>query len=691
MYKVILSAVLLAASSIGWAEETDPIPEIVVTADFRTAKAIETPSSVSVLTEEIIEARQAKHIEDLLNTVPNVNYAGSSNRARYFQIRGIGERGQFISPINPSVGLLIDNVDFSGAGTVATLVDVEQVEILRGPQGTRYGANALAGLINIKTRDPKDRFDAKFNASAANYDTRTVGMMLTGPLTDSTSYRFAAQKHDSDGYMENDFLGVDDTNNRDELTLRGKLHVEPGEDWLMDIVVSKIDIDNGYDAFSLDNTRHTLSDQPGHDRQDSSLLAVDSVWSLATFDLQAIASFSDSDIEYGYDEDWSYVGIHPFEPFEYSSIDNYIRDRKTQSFEVRAISNGADRILNDSTDWIVGIYSLSSEEDLQRQYTYLAQDFFSSFEFQTLAIFFQLDTSLTDAMVLTTGLRGERRNSDYTDSNAVAFGPDENLWGGRVALKYFLNDDVMTYASLARGYKAGGVNAEGTLDDDLREFDTEYLWELELGVKASLFYETLRLRAAVFYDKRYDQQERESQVRQRPDGSSYFPEYLDNAAEGTTRGLEVEATWHASNRLKVFGSLGVLDAEFDEYINEDGVDLSGEEQAHAPGYMFSVGLDYENSGWFARISADGKDEFYFSNSGLRAQSDSHVLVNGRLGYRADQWSLSLWGRNLTDKDYFIRAFDDFGNDPRKGYITEAYYQYGEPRIVGVSFEYELGY
>ncbi|MBD3648781.1 MAG: TonB-dependent receptor [Pseudomonadales bacterium] len=688
MYRAILSAVLLTASSIGWSEETDPIPEIVVTADFRTAKAIETPSSVSVLTEEVIKARQAKHLEDILNTVPNLNYAGSSNRARYFQIRGIGERGQFISPINPSVGLLIDNVDFSGAGTVATMVDVEQVEVLRGPQGTRYGANALAGLINIKTRDPKDRFDVRFNASAASYDTRTVGMMLTGPLGDTVSYRFAAQKHDSDGYIENDFLGTDDTNNRDELTLRGKFHIEPTDDWLVDVMISKVDIDNGYDAFSLDNTRHTLSDQPGHDRQDSNLLAVDSVWSLETFDVQAIASFSDSDIEYGYDEDWAYVGIHPW---EYSSTDNYLRDRNTQSLEVRAISNGTNRIFNDSTDWIVGIYSLSSEEDLQRQYTYLAEDFFSSYEFQTLALFFQLDTTLTEALQLTTGLRGERRNSDYTDSNAVAFGPDENLWGGRIALKYFHSDDVMTYASLAKGYKAGGVNAEGNLDDDLRTYDTEYRWELELGVKGSFLYDTLRLRAAIFYDKRYDQQERESQVRQRPDGSSFFPEYLANAAEGTSRGLEVETIWYASNRLKVFGNLGLLDAEFEEYVNEDDVALAGEDQAHAPGYMYSIGLDYERSGWFARISADGKDDFYFSNSGLRAQSDAHVLVNGRVGYRTPQWSVSLWGRNLTDKDYFIRAFDDFGNDPRKGYVTEAYYQYGEPRIVGVSFEYQLGY
>lgn len=683
MYKFVLFSILISLPAIGLAQAPESIPEVIVTADFRDATTLETASSISVLTEGVIEARQARHLEDIVNSVPNLNFASGTSRARYFQIRGIGERSQFASPLNPSVGLLIDNVDFSGAGTIASMIDVEQVEVLRGPQGTRYGANALAGLINIKTKDPADSFQAKFNASAAEYDTRTAGIMLTGPLSETVSYRFAGEQHVSDGYYENAFLDIDDNNERDELTLRGKLRFEPRDDWTVNVALSKIDIDNGYDAFSLDNTRTTLSDEPGHDRQDSVSLAVDSLWQFENFDVQAIASVADSDIEYGFDEDWSFVGIHPD---GYSSFDNYIRDRETQSFEVRALSNDGGRLFNDSTDWVVGFYSLLSEEDLQRQYTFLPSDFFSNYDFETYALFFQLDTSLTESLELTTGLRGERRLTEYGDSENVTFDPEESLWGGKVALKYYVNDQIMTYASLARGYKAGGFNIDGSLDPDLREYDSEFLWELEVGTKASLLNDTLRLRAAVFYDQRRDQQVKSSIVRQRDDDSTEFIDFLGNAAEGTNRGLEVEANWYATNRLKIFGSLGLLDATFDNFINEFGEDLSGREQAQAPDYMYSLGLDYNYGNWFGRFSVDGKDSYFFSDR-HDVQTDSRALINGRIGYRTDNWTISLWGRNLTDKDYAVRGFGSFGNDPRKGYITEPYFQWGEPRVVGVSFEY----
>ena len=136
----LFSCIVFMQSLTVAAENT--LEEIIVTADFRDRKELSTPISITVMTEEIIKSRAAQHFEELVNAIPNVNYAAGSNRARFFQIRGIGERSQFVAPINPSVGFLVDNVDFSGAATIATMLDVEQVEVLRGPQGTRYGANA---------------------------------------------------------------------------------------------------------------------------------------------------------------------------------------------------------------------------------------------------------------------------------------------------------------------------------------------------------------------------------------------------------------------------------------------------------------------------------------------------------------------------------------------------------------------
>ena len=191
---------------------------------------------------------------------PNVNFASGSQRARYYQIRGIGERSQFQEPINPSVGVIIDDVDFTGIGSVASLFDVQQAEIFRGPQGTRFGANAIAGMMNITTNEPTEDFEGALQLGVGNYGSYDLGVALSGPASDSVNYRFAVNQLTSDGFIENVHLQRDDTNNRDELTIRGKLAIEASEDLTIDLAGFYFDFDNGYDAFSLDNSRETLSD-----------------------------------------------------------------------------------------------------------------------------------------------------------------------------------------------------------------------------------------------------------------------------------------------------------------------------------------------------------------------------------------------------------------------------------------------
>ncbi len=134
-FRVLLVVLALPLIALGAEPETDPVvPEIIVTGEFREPELSSIPASVSVLTEQDIVARNAHHLEELLGMAANVNYASGASRGRYFQIRGIGERGQFAEPLNSSVGLLIDHVDFSGVGAVGTLYDVSQVEIFRDPK-----------------------------------------------------------------------------------------------------------------------------------------------------------------------------------------------------------------------------------------------------------------------------------------------------------------------------------------------------------------------------------------------------------------------------------------------------------------------------------------------------------------------------------------------------------------------------
>ena len=683
---LLLSAFLSFTVGLAAAAE-NTIEEIVVTADFRARSELDMATSVTVMTEAAIKSRSAQHFEELANAIPNVNYASGSNRARFFQIRGIGERSQFVAPINPSVGFLVDNVDFSGAATIATMMDVKQVEVLRGPQGTRYGANALAGLINVKTHDPEDQFAASLKLGAADYNTQTITAMVTGPMTETVSARLAVGSHRSDGYYENLFLRTKRNNAQDEQSIRGKLSAEMSANWQLDLSLSHVNIDNGYDSFTLDNSRTTLSDEPGQDQQESLALAIDSSWQLDNFDLKLIVGLADSDMEYGYDEDWTFAGIHPD---GYMSRDNYIRNRETQSLELRFLSNDSSRLFSDSTDWLFGVYTLKSSESLKREYTFLTSDFRSDYDFDTAAAFFQLDSSLSEKLTLETGLRVERRDTIYRDSELLGFSPMETLWGGRVAAKYLLNSNTMAYASIARGYKAGGFNTDGTLDADLREFGEEFLIEYELGIKSSLLENKLHLKAAVFHDDRQDQQVKSSEGRIRVNGSTEFVDFVGNAAEGSNNGMELEAVWYPSQQLGLTASLGLLDATFDSFVNSENQDLSGRDQAHAPGYMAHLAANYNLGAWSLSVSLDAKDDFYFSDS-HNVQSDPYELLNLNLSYSGERWSLSFWGRNLTNQDYAVRGFffGEFGNDPRKGYAPEPYVQYGEPRMVGVSYEVQL--
>jgi outer membrane receptor protein involved in Fe transport len=688
--RLALPLALLPMAPLATAE--DSFEEVVVTAEFRRTELMDTASSISVLGAEDIQQRAAQHLEEILNLAPNVNFAGGTSRARYFQIRGVGDRSQFQEPLNPSVGLRIDGVDFSGIGSVGTLFDVEQVEVLRGPQGTLHGANALAGLIDIRSNAPTEEFFHRVDATAGDYDTYSLGLVSSGPLTDALRYRVAVEQFNSDGYTENDFLGEDDTQERDELTARARLQWLLSEQHSVDLAVTYIDVDNGYDAFSLDNVRNTISDEPGRDTQESLALSLQTSSSFSRFELQTLLSFANSDSEYSYDEDWTFEGFHPF---GYTSTDTYLRERDSLSAELRLVSNERSALFGGRGEWVAGLYYLANDEDLDRRYTF-AGPFDSEFNTETWALFGQLDTALTERLTLVTGLRLESRDTDYSDSNDVAFDPDKDLWGGKLALEYDWSDTTLAYASVSRGYRANGVNGgilasiNATDDPDIiaglnavRDFDEETLVNYEIGFKSRMLDNTLRTRVAVFYMDREDQQVRGSFLIPQEGGATTFVDYTSNAAEGENYGAEIELDWLATDRLQLWANLGLLETEFKDYVNVFGEDLSGRDQAQAPSYQFSLGGRFDfGRGFFLRLEVEGKDAFYFSDR-HDAQADSYELVHGRLGYSRDNWSVGLWGRNLTDEDYQVRGFGSFGNDPRKDYLVEDYFQLGEPRMVGV--------
>ena len=686
--KLFISSLLLLSTNIAAAEL---IEEVIVTSDFRDASLLDTAASVTIFDDLTIKNRQAKHLEQLLNLAPNVNFSSGASRGRFIQIRGIGERSQFIEPLNPSVGILVDGIDFTGIAGAATTMDIKQVEILRGPQGTLYGANALAGLINLTSNQPSEITQGSVSLGAGSHGTKSVSGALGGSLNNAMNYRVAAQSHTSDGYITNDFLKRDDTDNIDELSLRAIIDWQASDDLSLKLTLFKVDADNGYDAFSLDNTRNTLSDKPGHDRQESTAFAVQSNWQAnEQFDVVSLISFADSDLEYGYDEDWAFPAIcagQECDGWEYNSEDNYLRDRDNSTLDVKLVSKQSVNFLGKNAHWVLGVYARQQDEQLLRQYTYNAGDFSSSFDTENRAIYGQLDTDITSNVSLVTGLRLEGRKATYTDSDGVAHSVDENLWGGRIALQYKPNDSTMLYGLVSRGYKAGGVNSDPSLSAEDREFDTELMLNFETGVKGSWFEQRLQTRLSAFYQQRKDIQIKQSLVQSRDDSNaSDFTDYFGNSGKGRNYGMEAEVNWLATEALSIQGSLGLLETEYDTPLSTT---LDSRDQAHAPRYQFALGSSLrisENLSWTADI--EGKDKFYLSSS-HNEQSESYWLLNTNLAYSADQWTLSVWGRNLTNEDVIVRGFGGFGNDPRKYYATEPYYQFGEPRVFGVSGQYNF--
>jgi iron complex outermembrane receptor protein len=686
---------------------------VTVNADFRDTDVQELPEAVTVIGADDIEARSAQHLESVLSFAPNVNFSSGASRGRYFQIRGIGERSQFIDPVNPSVGLMIDGIDMTGLGGAATLFDVKQVEVLRGPQGTLFGANALAGMINIKSNDATKKTEGYVAAKAGNYNMHSESAAISGSITDNVQARIAVNSFQSDGYMENEFLDKDNINNLDEVVARGKLAVQLSADTNLGLTYLYADIDNGYDAFSLDNNRTTYSDEPGIDAQETHAFALnlDSKLSNAVM-LETVLTTAKSDVEYRYDVDWAYgqyddntgscvVAQGPCLELGpgaggYSYVDQYLRDYQRNSIDIRFLSADDGRIFVNSTDWVVGIYHQTRNEELTRNYTPDLK-YTSELDVTSTSLYGELTTDLSVQSRIIYGVRAEQWRNDFENSLMTNSDETETLFGGQVTFERLLNNDHLAYASLARGYKAGGANSATVVSEDKRTFDTEYNNTFEVGLKSSMLNDALVTRIAAFHIQRKNQQVKQSFVTQEVGDAPDFTDFIANAAEGINQGLEIESQWQLLDQLRWDVSFGYLKAEFTDYkisAQDDDdtsklIDKKGRAQAHAPEYSLATGLSFSaTQALTLSVESEAKDTFYFSDS-HDGQSKEYVLWHARIAYDQGPFAAAIFGRNLTNKDQEVRGFGGFGNDPRDGFVENRYIQLGEPRTFGVEARYSF--
>jgi iron complex outermembrane recepter protein len=735
MVKISLLCSLLLALTVsspagaGDSSSSDPqLDEIIVTATLRSTPAIEVPQSVTVLNAQTLQDAGRANFEDVLGLIPNLNWAGDTSLPRYFQLRGIGELEQYQGAPNPSVGFLIDDVDFSGLGSAGTLYDIDQVDVLRGPQATRYGANALGGLIYLRSAEPTDTLYGRIDLDGGDYGTRSEGAVLSGPIDALDSgFRLAVQHYYTNGYYHNLYLNRDDTNSEDEYTYRAKWVFTPSERLRIELSAMQVNIDNGYDAYAIDNSRNTESDQPGVDSQHSTgvstrihYLASDSVG------LTAIAAYAKSVIKYSYDGDWGnpVLWAPVATVYQYSEIQN--RDRTTKTIELRL---GTEQ--SQGFGWLVGFYGNVLDETLSDlslgDYQPLgtpvdpvndqSDDVInSSYRARNLALFGELDGDIATDLRWSLGMRGERwsanyqgtttnflgTNTGYTNAPVLptaiesvipaALNPVNNLWGGHASLTYKLDASQSIYVTGSRGYKSGGFNlSQGLLPSQL-SFNPETDLSLEAGYKADLLEHRLQINADVFYLSRHDAQIKTS-FQSDPTNPDDFVFYTGNAASGHNYGLESDVSWRVTDRLTLGADLGLLQTYFEDFVQQGASGTTtlsvSRELANAPHWQAAVNATYRDPrGAFARVDVTGMGGYYFDLPPNETTSNPYGLLNAKIGWETRRWSAYLSGRNLLDKRYPVRGFY-FGDVP-PNFPNEVYIQLGDPRAWVASVSVNFG-
>jgi len=689
---LILIASLLAGTAAASAAQppATTLEPVLVTATLRPMPAAARPGGVTVLDAEDVREAAVVHLEELLPQLPSLSWAGASSRPRYFQLRGIGELEQYQGAPNPSIGFLVDELDFSGIGMIASTFDVEQVEVLRGPQGTRYGANALGGLIKVKTREPVAQREFSTEATVGDDGLWSLGAVAGGPLALEAglegAWRAVLERATSDGFRRNLYLGRNDTNGRDEMTARLRFRLGDPGGRRADLSFLYADFDNRYDAFAIDNGFDTLSDRPGRDAQRSTGASLDLAWPLAGGgELRSITGAAASDIvasfdgDWGNERDWGAAG-----PYDFFSETR--RTRRTLSEDLRYSGSAGAAV-----PWIAGVWLQRLEEDnrVADDGRYLGDAFVrvldSRYRATSAAAYGQADVALAPATTLTIGLRAEQRDARYADTDGIRFDPRDRMWGGELSLVHRLAGAHSLWTSVARGYRAGGFNIGTSVPEDRQQFDAEYLWSVEAGWKGADATGRLRADVNLYYmERRHPQVSTSLQLD--PEDPLTFMFLTDNAGGGEARGLESSAAVRAGERLEFEAMLSWMESRYEDYRFGDR-DLEGREFAHAPEWKMALAATWRHpGGWMARLDLSGEAGFYFDTSHDR-RAGSRFLANLRTGYEAERWSADVWVRNLLDERYPVRGFY-FGNEP-PDFPTTLYLRWGDPRQFGLTARYSF--
>lgn len=609
------------------------IDEIVVTATKKGETALQdTPMAVSAFSSKELERSLVADVRGLQELTPNLTISANTSYAQIY-IRGVGTNNVF-NGADPSATVHVDGVYFGRPfSQFASFLDVERVEVLRGPQGTLYGRNSIAGTINVISRQPGDELEAKVLVNVGDYNRTETSAYISGPLVPGrVQVSLSGSKLLHDGYRENIISSGNDVDDQNLVTGRGQLRIQVSETIEATTRVDQEVIDvNGPGYVPLDPYSPAIDSILG----DFSQIALDSPNSFyvenrgisediriqlgETVELRSITAYREAVNDILADSDQTDASI---------TVTDLIEEQTQFSQELTLTGSTGD------ITYVVGAYYFKEEIETDLKVNAFVPgvrpQFGPSGETKSWAIFGEGTLNLTPEVAATLGLRYTDEEKSYSQVFGVellaspgtfAVGPllidppkiSNAAWTPRVIVEWSPTEDAMLYASASRGFKSGGFNIVSSSAGN--GFDPEELWSYELGARTDWHDERLRLNLTGFF---YDYTDLQVQSYISPGVS-----VINNAATAEIKGLEFELLAAPNPNLDLSLNLSWLDATYGNYpvafAGPVSFDASGNRLSNAPEVSGSFAAEYtidrsDGSNFFIRGEASWQDTVYFGAS-----------------------------------------------------------------------------
>ena len=673
MLKTLLIVWCMTTSGVAGAQDTLSLEEITVTAQKQEQSVQDVPMAITAFTGQGIEDAKIESISDLADLVPNL---------MIFNLGKIGMNTPTMRGIHApystlmlSTGLFIDGVPIQSLlGFETTFIDIERVEVLRGPQGTLYGKNSEAGVINIITRQPDNNFRGSLSANIGTWLssgtddplTQAYTIKLSTPIqTDKLFMGIAGKFLQQDGTIKNTETG-DDEDDREYWFGRAHLRWTPTDQLDISFIASQLQYDGGGGNGNLLESGASQYGVPTPDyRKVSSNLEGENTSSEQTqalnikyeindaFELTSVTARRVYNDDANRDFDYTSAIDHSYKDNEYTTLSQELR----LSYD------------NGGVKWIAGVYGDKDEQNYDFEGHYGSAIYYTDKDIDgtTYAVFTNLTYPLSQRFSLVGGLRYETTEKDFQDHlNARQANDSWDDISPKFALEYRPLPGTMTYISVSKGYRAGGFNFMAT-DPEYYTFDEEKLWSYEIGVKNTFFNNRLIANASIYLMDISDMQVTETIL-------ELDRSYLTNAAKATGKGVELELTGKITAGLTLTAGFGYTHIEFDDYKDAEG-DYQGNKTTHAPEYTFNIGAQYRwENGFYARADLIGYGEMYTDRAN-KYKRDAYQIVNAKIGYEAEHYDIYLYGKNIFDERYDTYYSDSIN--------------YSDPGEVGLQVTYRF--